>query len=154
VATLVSTYVGALAGDEALSNARIEQVLAGAPPLAPSQAASGPSEPVDGPTGPVAVIVRLRDEDADALGEGSLPVHMGAVRPEDMTRTPCGTTRRKCLRGVASAASPCRGSPWLPGSTAAERFAADQLAPVVARLLALMPERIDEYALYGRGEER
>ena len=99
VATLVSTYVGALAGDEALSNARIGQVLAGAPPLEPSQAAPGQSEPVDGPTGPVAVIVRLRDEDADALGEGSLLVHMGAGRPEDMTRTPCGTTRRKGLRG-------------------------------------------------------
>lgn len=43
VETLVSTYVGALAGDEALSNARIEQVLAGAPPLAavPNSAREG-----------------------------------------------------------------------------------------------------------------
>lgn len=43
VETLVSTYVGALAGDEALSNARIEQVLAGAPPLVavPSGATAG-----------------------------------------------------------------------------------------------------------------
>lgn len=41
-----------------------------------------------------------------------------------------------------------------PPGAAAERFAAEQLAPAVDRLLALMPERIDKYALYGRGEER
>lgn len=168
------------------------------------------------------MIVRLRDEGADALAEGSLLVHMGAGRPEDMIRSALRNyAAYKDLRGdgfgyftvstfavapgfderrivttmrhgsfarVAVGSVRAAGFPILPTSlddagerdlqelqkvhydivlpaaddprhvgppgAAAERLAADQLRPVVDRLLALMPERIDKYALYGRGEER
>ena len=168
------------------------------------------------------MIVRLRDEDANALGEGSLLVHMGAGRPEDMIRSALRNyAAYKGLRGggfgyftvstfavapgfderrivttmrhgsfarVAAGSVRAAGFPILPTSlddvgegdlqelqqvhydivlpvaddprhvgppgAGVERLAADQLRPVVEHLLALMSERVDKYALYGRGDER